>query len=85
MIRPASAALALLLLVPASAVRAQTTPDSPTVFKAGALSLKPMFAIKNIGRDNNVFNEADNPKSDFTMTLAPSAEFGFQPGRLNSR
>lgn len=82
MIRPASAALALLLLVPASAVRAQTTPDSPTVFKAGALSLKPMFAIKNIGRDNNVFNEADNPKSDFTMTLAPSAEFGFQPGRL---
>jgi len=81
-IRPASAALALLLLVPASAVQAQTTPDSPTVFKAGALSLKPMFAIKNIGRDNNVFNEAENPKSDFTMTLAPSAEFGFQPGRL---
>jgi len=81
-IRPASAALALLLLVPASAVQAQTTPDSPTVFKAGALSLKPMFAIKNIGRDNNVFNEAEDPKSDFTMTLAPSAEFGFQPGRL---
>lgn len=82
MIRPASAALALLLLVPASAVQAQTTPDSPTVFKAGALSLKPMFAVKNIGRDNNVFNEAEDPKSDFTMTLAPSAEFGFQPGRL---
>jgi len=81
-IRPASAALALLLLVPASAVQAQTTPDSPTVFKTGALSLKPMFAIKNIGRDNNVFNEAEDPKSDFTMTLAPSAEFGFQPGRL---
>jgi len=78
------AAIAALLLVPAAAstAHAQTAAQNPTVFKAGVFSLKPMFAIKNIGRDNNVFNEAENPKSDFTMTLAPSAEVGLEPGRF---
>src|SRR4029079_42573 len=62
--------------------RAQTAATNPTVLKAGVFSLKPMFASKNIGRDNNVFNEGENPKSDFTMTLAPSAEVGLEPGRF---
>jgi hypothetical protein len=83
--RLATAACVALLLSASSAgaqTGAPTAAESPTVFKAGVLSLKPMFAVKNIGQDNNVFNEAENPKSDFTMTVAPSAELGFEPGRV---
>jgi hypothetical protein len=38
--------------------------------------------VRNVGRDNNVFNEAVNPKKDFTMTISPTAEVVFQPRRL---
>ena len=80
--RRALTAAVLLVLAAGSTARAQTAATNPTVLKAGVFSLKPMFAIKNIGRDNNVFNEGENPKSDFTMTLAPSAEVGLEPGRF---
>ena len=48
----------------------------------GSLSIHPMLSLKNIGPDNNVFNEPVDPKSDFTMTIGPRADIFFQPGRL---
>jgi Putative beta-barrel porin 2 len=74
--------LAVLLLLTPSSLFAQAPADNPGTIRIGALTLKPMFAIKNIGRDNNVFNEATDPKRDFTLTLSPSVELVFQPGRF---
>lgn len=39
------------------------------------MQIKPLFSIKNIGRDSNVFLDADtrDPQSDVTATLSPSA------------
>ena len=77
-----AAAVAIVVLSAASA-RAQSSPGTDAgVVKFGPLSIKPTFMIRNIGRDNNVFNEAENPKKDFTMTLSPAAEIVFQPRRL---
>jgi putative beta-barrel porin BBP2 len=76
--------MVLLLLSPAPLLAQSTPPpaDNPGTIRLGTLTIKPLFAIKNIGRDNNVFNESTNPKSDFTMTFAPSADVTFQPGRF---
>jgi len=38
--------------------------------------------VRDVGRDTNIFNERDNPKSDFTMTIVPKAEFVVKPQAL---
>lgn len=50
-------------------------PDTDTWRRLGVLEFKPLFNIKNIGRDSNVFLDADtrDPQSDITATFAPSA------------
>jgi hypothetical protein len=78
-------AAAGLVLVPLAAAPARAQSSGavePGTIKIGPLSIKPTFQIKNIGRDNNVFNETVNPKEDFTMTLSPAADFIFQPRRV---
>jgi putative beta-barrel porin BBP2 len=81
-------ALILLALAAGRAAAQQPSPapsqpdQDPTTLKFGSLSIKPSVLIDNVGRDNNVFNEPVNPKSDFTMTIDPAAEVVFQPGRL---
>ena len=78
-------AAAGFVLVPLAAAPARAQSSAavePGTIKIGPLSIKPTFQIKNIGRDNNVFNETVNPKEDFTMTLSPAAEFIFQPRRV---
>jgi hypothetical protein len=37
--------------------------------------LNPTVSLANIGIDENVFNEATNPKRDFTMTLSPKTDW----------
>lgn len=71
-----------LVLVPASFAAAQE-PDvaNPTV-TLGPLTIRPTFLVRNLGRDENVFNEDTNPKQDFTMTLAPGAQMVFEARRL---
>ena len=68
--------LTLLALLAAAPLFAQTiTPAADTDpadaarFRLGAFRFTPSIAISNIGRDNNVFNEADDPKSDTTAAL----------------
>jgi hypothetical protein len=73
-------AVALLFAAPAGA---QTSdPADAGVLKFGPITIRPTFMVRNVGRDNNVFNETVNPKKDFTMTLSPAAELVFQPRRL---
>src|SRR5712692_7853390 len=49
----------------------------------GPLSLKPTFAITNIGVDGNVFNQADvdHPRQDFTITASPKPDWWLRAGR----
>jgi hypothetical protein len=39
----------------------------------GGLYLKPSAQLKELGVDTNVFNESENPRTDFTFTLTPKA------------
>lgn len=47
----------------------------------GPLALKPTIALSNMGVDTNVFNSSDNPRSDFTIALAPTTDMWLRAGR----
>ncbi len=89
MFRTVACALALLLLA-APGARGQDLPRDPSEaarVHLGPLALNPTLAIKDVGVDTNVFNEAADPKSDFTGTIAPGSEFWFRagPARLSGK
>ena len=50
-------------------------------FHWGPLALTPTFTIPTMGVDSNVFYERENPKSDFTMTFEPAANYWLRLGR----
>jgi hypothetical protein len=76
------AATVIGLLAAAPALAQSSGAMEPGTIKIGPVSITPTFLIRNVGRDDNVFNETENPKRDFTMTLSPAAEVVFQPRRL---
>lgn len=69
-------AFALVLGASATAARAQGTapPVESMPLRIGPLGLAPSVAITDIGVDDNVFNDADNPQRDFTATITPRLE-----------
>jgi hypothetical protein len=76
------------VLIVAAAVRpaaAQITPppdpDAPLI-QAGPFGISPTLMLRELGRDENVFNERDDPKGDFTFTVVPRAEVVFKPRAL---
>ncbi len=76
---------ALAALAPALA-KAQTPTDDPldtAMIRVGPVGINPSIALRNMGVDDNVFNDPENPKSDFTLTLTPQAEVLFRPRRLH--
>ena len=50
-------------------------------FHWGPLALTPTFTIPTMGVDSNVFNEQEDPKSDFTVSLEPAADYWLRLGR----
>lgn len=54
---------------------AQSDPNAPPAsevkLRLGPVLLNPVFTFGNVGVDENVFNEATDPKQDFTMTVSP--------------
>jgi hypothetical protein len=68
---PALAAVFLLACGPAAAQSRPPDPRSTARIHAGPLFLTPSVTVKELGVDTNVFNQVDNPKSDFTFTVAP--------------
>ena len=40
-------------------------------FLLGRVTLFPAFTLRDTGYDSNVFNDPDNPQSDFTLTAQP--------------
>jgi hypothetical protein len=84
--------VALAAAPPAS--RAQTLPPPPTGpvedpaetarIRLGPLFVQPNFSLRNVGRDNNVFQEPADPKSDWTatVTMGTLAGLRYGPARL---
>jgi hypothetical protein len=61
------------------------TPDEPPppgTAVLGPVRLTPSVVLRDMGVDNNVFNEAEDPKSDFTFTVAPRIDVGLRARRL---
>ena len=86
--RLSSITLAVALLLPAaipaaaqqSAAPETDVPDTGIHF--GPLGLSPSIVVRDIGRDNNVFNDSTNPKSDWTATITPKLDVAFRPGPM---
>jgi len=77
--------LSTCVALTAGAASAQTPdePPPPGTAVLGPVRLTPSLAIRDMGVDNNVFNEPDDPKSDFTFTIAPRLDVGFRARRLH--
>jgi hypothetical protein len=74
----------VLVGLPASAA-AQPPPEAPAegrpTYTLGPVAIRPRLLFNNIGVDNNVFNEREDPKSDWTFAAQPDVEFSLRPGR----
>lgn len=68
----------MLLLAPPA--RAQEPPSPIDEVReqarvhAGPFYITPSLLLRDLGIDSNVFNEPDDPESDFTFTLGPRAD-----------
>jgi hypothetical protein len=75
----ALATVGLALAAPARAQNPAPDPLESATIRIGSLGINPSLVLQNLGRDNNVFNEHVNPKSDFTFTLTPRADVFLHP------
>ena len=57
------------------------TPEELSRYRLGPLRFTPSVTLANLGVDTNVFNEAVNPKQDFTTTFGPKANVWMRVGR----
>jgi hypothetical protein len=76
--------LAVLLLGASisAAQRPDGGPDPAAVrIRIGPLWMNPTMAVPNVGVDTNVFNDATDPKRDFTMTVSPRTDVWLRMGR----
>ncbi|MGE5814806.1 MAG: outer membrane beta-barrel protein [Acidobacteriota bacterium] len=76
-LQPLASSLVLVLL--AAPLSAQTTHPIDQVREnarshIGPFYITPGLVLRDLGVDTNVFNEPDDPKSDFTFTLGPKAD-----------
>jgi hypothetical protein len=79
-------AAAVILACAPAAGRAQQ-PDAPVTpqIEVGPVSLVPRLDVRDVGVDDNVFNDPENPQQDFTATIAPRLDASVRMGwtRLN--
>ncbi len=50
--------------------------------RLGLLGLSPTLAVTNLGIDDNIFNDAADPKRDFTMTVTPRLQARLRSGKV---
>lgn len=82
-----ASALALCLFAAVPAAGQTFRPPDPTSrpwatagLTLGPIYFAPTFEVRDVGVDNNVFNDRSNPKSDLTGTLAVRSLFGLHFG-----
>jgi hypothetical protein len=76
---------ALVLSGMPAVAAAQPPPEAPAdqrpTYTLGPVEIRPRLLLNNMGVDNNVFNEREDPKSDWTFGAQPDVEFSIRPGR----
>jgi Putative beta-barrel porin 2 len=79
MTRAIIATLALALAAPVSAQ--DQAPQQPTGVEmhVGPVTLRPRLDIREAGFDSNVFNDATDPKEDFTASFTPRLDLLIEP------
>jgi hypothetical protein len=67
----------------ASPARGQDAPapEEAARFRFGPIRFTPVLNITNVGVDTNVFNEADDAKSDVTAVFGPRTDYWVKLGR----
>jgi hypothetical protein len=79
----ATAAITLAWALTSSAPAwAGQDPVPPGTVMIGPIHITPTLRVSDMGVDNNVFNEAVDPKTDFTFTLTPRADVLLRMRRL---
>jgi hypothetical protein len=78
---------ACLGVVATAAAQEPEDPFETARFRMGPVRFTPAIQITSLGRDSNVFNEADDPKSDTTAAFGPAVELWMRPfgTRLNAK
>jgi hypothetical protein len=77
-----SAMLAMLALAGAAPASAQDPPPQPPTgieMHVGPVTLRPRLDIREAGFDSNVFNDATDPKEDFTAAFTPRLDVLIEP------
>jgi len=72
--------------VPAAAQMTED-PFETARFRLGPVRFTPAIEISSLGHDSNVFNDAEDPKSDTTAAFGPAVQLWMRPGgtRLSAR
>jgi len=76
----AAALLCLGLASPAAHAQDDPDPSETARFRLGALRFTPSIVISSLGVDSNVFNEAEDPKSDTTAAVGPAVDLWLRAG-----
>jgi hypothetical protein len=71
---------ALIAVAPVARAQSADPVDSARI-QFGPVGLTPSIALTDLGIDTNVFNQVDDPKRDFTFTVAPQLNTWFRAGR----
>jgi hypothetical protein len=61
---------------------ARQDPVPPGTITLGPVWITPSLVLSDMGVDENVFNEATNPKHDFTFTISPKTDVQWRLRRL---
>ena len=72
-------------LVSAALPAAAQDPEDPfetARFRLGPVRFTPLLEVTSLGRDSNVFNEPDNPRSDTTAAIGPTIRYWMRPGKV---
>lgn len=67
--------------IPAARAQDEIDPYTTTRFHVGPLGITPSIALSSLGTDDNVFNEANDPKKDTTAAIGPAADLVLRAGR----
>ena len=68
-IRAGIVCVCLLFATATAGAQSVQDPSEKARFNWGAVRFTPTLEITSFGRDSNVFNEAENPKSDVTIAV----------------
>lgn len=77
----AFAVLCLVVLPFRAGAQTELDPSETARFRLGVLRFTPSIRVSNVGFDNNVFNDAEDPKRDTTAAVGPGVDLWLKMGK----